>query len=73
MADLVERIERESGPIVLAIFNAGNYFPTRGERLEVFNFVRTFQINLFGTSTGWCRRSTACASAAGAMSWSSPR
>ena len=52
MAALVERIERESGPIVLAIFNAGNYFPTRGERLEVFNFTRTFEINLFGTLNG---------------------
>ena len=52
MAALVERIERESGPVALAIFNAGNYFPTRGERLEVFNFVRTFEINLFGTLNG---------------------
>ena len=52
MAALVERIELESGPIMLAIFNAGNYFPTRGERLEVFNFTRTFEINLFGTLNG---------------------
>ena len=52
MAGLVERIEQESGPIALAIFNAGNYFPTRGERLEVFNFTRTFEINLFGTLNG---------------------
>src|SRR3954469_18259307 len=52
MAELVARIERESGPIALAIFNAGNYFPTRGERLEVFNFARSFEINLFGTLNG---------------------
>ena len=52
MAALVERIERESGPIALAIFNAGNYFPTRGERLEVFNFAANFEINLFGTLNG---------------------
>jgi len=52
MADLVARIERESGPIALAIFNAGNYFPTRGERLEVFNFARSFEINLFGALNG---------------------
>jgi NAD(P)-dependent dehydrogenase (short-subunit alcohol dehydrogenase family) len=52
MAELVTRIERESGPIALAIFNAGNYFPTRGERLEVFNFARSFEINLFGTLNG---------------------
>ena len=42
----------ENGPIVLAIFNAGNYFPTRGERLEVLNFTRTFEVNLFGVING---------------------
>lgn len=52
MATLVDRIEAQAGPIVLAIFNAGSYFPTRGERLEVFNFTRTFEINLFGTLNG---------------------
>ena len=52
MARPSARIERESGPIVLAIFNAGNYFPTRGERLEVFNFARTFEVNLFGMLNG---------------------
>lgn len=52
MAALVERIEAEAGAIALAIFNAGSYFPTNGERLEVFNFTRTFEINLFGTLNG---------------------
>lgn len=52
MADLVERIEKELGPIALAVLNAGNYFATRGDRLEVFNFTRTFEINLFGTLNG---------------------
>ena len=37
---------------MLAIFNAGNYFPTRGERLEVFNFTSSFEINLFGALNG---------------------
>jgi NAD(P)-dependent dehydrogenase (short-subunit alcohol dehydrogenase family) len=52
MADLVERIEKEIGPIALAVLNAGTYFPTRGDRLEVFNFTRTFEVNLFGTLNG---------------------
>lgn len=52
MAELVERIEREIGPVALTVLNAGNYFPTRGDRLEVFNFTRTFEINLFGTLNG---------------------
>ena len=52
MARLVEQIEREQGPIALVVLNAGNYFPTRGERLEAFNFVRTFEVNMFGTVNG---------------------
>jgi NAD(P)-dependent dehydrogenase (short-subunit alcohol dehydrogenase family) len=52
MAALVQRIEAEAGAIALVILNAGSYFPTRGERLEVFNFTRTFEINLFGTLNG---------------------
>lgn len=52
MAMLVARIEAESGPIALAVFNAGNYFPTRGERLDVLNFTRTFDVNLFGVING---------------------
>ena len=52
MANLVDHIEAENGPIALAIFNAGGYFPTRGERLEVYNFTRTFEVNLFGTLNG---------------------
>ena len=31
MAALVERIETEAGPIVLAVFNAGTYLPTIGD------------------------------------------
>jgi NAD(P)-dependent dehydrogenase (short-subunit alcohol dehydrogenase family) len=52
MAALVERVEADNGTIALAIFNAGNYFPTRGERLEVLNFTRTFDVNLFGVVNG---------------------
>nr|MBA3446792.1 SDR family NAD(P)-dependent oxidoreductase [Pseudaminobacter sp.] len=41
MAKTVAAIENRVGPIVLAIFNAGNYFPTRGERLDVLNIMKT--------------------------------
>lgn len=52
MADCVAAIEKDAGPITLAVFNAGNYFPTRGERLETGNFVRTYEINVFGVING---------------------
>lgn len=52
MAAIVDAIERQAGPIVLAVFNAGNYFPTRGERLDSSNFVKTYEINLFGVVYG---------------------
>ncbi|MFN3547231.1 MAG: SDR family NAD(P)-dependent oxidoreductase [Mesorhizobium sp.] len=52
MANLVATIERELGPIALAVFNAGNYFPTKGEKLSVENFVKTYEINLFGIVNG---------------------
>lgn len=48
----VARIEREFGPIVLAIFNAGTYSPTLGERLETHNFHSVFTVNLFGVVNG---------------------
>lgn len=52
MARTVATIERDIGPIVLAIFNAGNYVPTRGERLDVLNIVNTYEINFFGVFFG---------------------
>lgn len=52
MAGCVEAIERDAGPIALAVFNAGNYFPTRGEKLEVENFLKTYEINMFGIVYG---------------------
>ncbi|MET0170517.1 MAG: SDR family NAD(P)-dependent oxidoreductase [Aliihoeflea sp.] len=52
MEAAVARIERELGPIVLAIFNAGTYSPTLGERLETHNFHATFTVNLFGVVNG---------------------
>lgn len=52
MAATVQAIETEVGPIALAVFNAGSYFPTRGERLDVENFVKTYDVNLFGVVNG---------------------
>jgi NAD(P)-dependent dehydrogenase (short-subunit alcohol dehydrogenase family) len=52
MGAIVERIEREHGPIALAIFNAGTYLPSHGERLEVHNFEKTFDVNLMGVVNG---------------------
>ena len=52
MRDTVERIENEAGPIVLAIFNAGDYFPTRLDGLSTDNFVKTYDVNVFGVING---------------------
>jgi short-subunit dehydrogenase len=52
MGRTVSAIEREAGAIVLAVFNAGGYFPTRGERLDVLNILKTYEINFFGVIYG---------------------
>ena len=52
MADAVARIETDHGPIRLAIFNAGNYWPTRGEALNIEAFRKTYEINMFGVLNG---------------------
>lgn len=52
MKETVAAIEREAGEIVLAVFNAGNYFPTRGDALEAESFVKTYEINVFGVIYG---------------------
>lgn len=52
MLATVDAIERELGPVVLAIFNAGNFFPVRGERLDTGSIERTYQINVFGVVFG---------------------
>jgi NAD(P)-dependent dehydrogenase (short-subunit alcohol dehydrogenase family) len=52
MRKTVAEIERQAGPIVLAVFNAGTYLPTRGERLDALNIISTFDINLFGVLHG---------------------
>lgn len=52
MAATVAAVESELGAIVLAVFNAGNFFPVRGERLDTDSIVRTYQINVFGVAFG---------------------
>jgi NAD(P)-dependent dehydrogenase (short-subunit alcohol dehydrogenase family) len=52
MLKTVAAIEDKAGPIVLAIFNAGAFFPTRGERMDVQNFARTYELNILGTLYG---------------------
>lgn len=52
MVATVEAIERELGPIVLAIFNAGTYYPVRGADPKAERYVRTYQINVFGVVFG---------------------
>jgi len=52
MEKTVAAIEQEAGPIVLALLNAGTYLPIRGDRMETTNFVRSFEINVFGVVFG---------------------
>lgn len=52
MERTVAQIEKTLGPIALAVFNAGTYLPVRGDRLETTNFVRSFEVNVFGMLNG---------------------
>jgi NAD(P)-dependent dehydrogenase (short-subunit alcohol dehydrogenase family) len=52
MERTVAAVEREAGPLALAVFNAGNYFPTRPQRLEALNFSKTFEVNVMGVIYG---------------------
>ncbi|TGV69793.1 SDR family NAD(P)-dependent oxidoreductase, partial [Mesorhizobium sp. M00.F.Ca.ET.149.01.1.1] len=52
MARTVAAIEEQMGPIVLAVFNAGNYIATPGEKLVVRDFHRSFAVNYFGIVNG---------------------
>ncbi|MEO9339125.1 SDR family NAD(P)-dependent oxidoreductase [Mesorhizobium sp. SB112] len=52
MLATVVAIEEQLGAIALAVFNAGTYFPTRGERLDALNIINSFDINLFGVLHG---------------------
>jgi short-subunit dehydrogenase len=52
MERTVAAIERELGPIVLAVLNAGIYLPVRGDALVVDKFVDTYRVNVFGVIHG---------------------
>jgi len=43
-----DAIEANLGPIDLAVFNAGSYFPTTAEDFSVANFRKTVDVNLMG-------------------------
>ncbi len=47
-AETGRTIEATLGPVALAIFNAGNYFPTTVESFSVENFRKTVDVNLMG-------------------------
>lgn len=51
MASLVDKIEA-TGPVALAIFNAGNYWENSGKNLEMKTFRETYEINVFGVLNG---------------------
>jgi short-subunit dehydrogenase len=52
MRNMVKAIEAQLGEITLAIFNAGEYLPARGDALESTNFIKSFEINVFGVVFG---------------------
>ena len=52
MAAIVDRIVADSGPLALAIFNAGVFLPVAGEALEASRFRKTFDVNLMGVVNG---------------------
>lgn len=48
----IAAVETGLGPIALAIFNAGIFSPSHGERLETLNFAATYAVNLTGVVNG---------------------
>ena len=52
MADACAAIESKLGPIALAVFNAGNYIPQSGDKLDVGAFAKTFDVNFMGAING---------------------
>lgn len=47
-AETGRQIEASLGPLDLAVFNAGSYFPTTAEDFSVANFKKTVDVNLMG-------------------------
>ena len=50
MAEIVEEIEAQLGPLSLVILNAGTYFPLSAEDFDLDRFEKNFEINVFGTA-----------------------
>ncbi len=48
----VAAITSDLGQIVLAVFNAGNYIPIQGNRLDISDFSKTFDVNFMGVING---------------------
>lgn len=52
MANAVSEITAKLGPVALAVFNAGNYWPASGDRLDIKKFEDTYAINVMGQING---------------------
>ncbi|WP_421849021.1 SDR family NAD(P)-dependent oxidoreductase [Oricola sp.] len=52
MQATVRQIAAETGPIRLAVFNAGSYFPTYGDAIDLDRFRDSYEVNLFGVLNG---------------------
>ncbi|MGL4488579.1 MAG: SDR family NAD(P)-dependent oxidoreductase [Rhizobiaceae bacterium] len=52
MAETAAKIASDHGPIVLAVFNAGNYIPVNGNELTTDAFRKTFDVNFHGVVNG---------------------
>lgn len=52
MAEVVSDIEANRGPIRLAVFNAGGYWPVAGEAMDIDTYRKNYEVNLFGVLNG---------------------
>ena len=52
MAAAVQSITGKLGPVVLAIMNAGNYWPGSGDRIDIKKYADTYAINVMGQVNG---------------------
>jgi len=52
MANAVFAIEATYGPIRLAVLNAGNYWPVAGEAMDLDDYRKNYEVNLFGVLNG---------------------
>ena len=52
MSALMQRVVAEHGPIALAVFVAGNYWPVIGSDPSLENMKKTYKVNVFGVLNG---------------------